>query len=374
MSTCSIETLSFGLNFLGAAFPTALRQSLEPTGSLSAGMSDWRLHPRLGEGNVMAMSGSPVTLWHTLRLAALATPLMWAPLSASTVPLGDIDSGTTSPTGTYRWLDVANNEYGALYQGAYDYTQATVAVDFSDAATRFQGTLAAANLKPNFAYQIKLVGEHWTVANEMIGLTGRWWQEEWINDDWGGGANLNDRDDGSSPNPNDLVYTSRHDIPATDPDNKSGFHYRYTGYLLLDYFVTDENGAAAVPFVADSSYHVLWKTSQLDRTAADGPIVSAALDPGATSYGYDTDYPASSADIYGEWERLPVGGVTLPTGDYAAQIILTEESFHGSGGALAGNWAAAVGGDIGFTIIPEPASATLLACALLVGLRRRPRC
>jgi hypothetical protein len=52
--------------------------------------------------------------------------------------------------------------------------------------------------------------------------------------------------------------------------------------------------------------------------------------------------------IFGEWERLPPGGVMLPPGLYEAEFILTEESFHG--GALAGGWAAAMGVSIVFEI------------------------
>jgi hypothetical protein len=41
-----------------------------------------------------------------------------------TVILEDIDSGTTSPTGQYRWLDVADQPYSASYRDNYNYTQA----------------------------------------------------------------------------------------------------------------------------------------------------------------------------------------------------------------------------------------------------------
>jgi hypothetical protein len=40
----------------------------------------------------------------------------------------------------------------------------------------------------------------------------------------------------------------------------------------------------------------------------------------------------------------------LQPGDYLAQIILTEESFHGNGGSYAGNWAGAMGAGIQFFI------------------------
>jgi len=67
------------------------------------------------------------------------------------------------------------------------------------------------------------------------------------------------------PNPNDNLYFARRDIPdATSP---TGLRYKFTGYLVFDYFITDENGDAIVSFETDSSYHVLWKTSQWTRTA-----------------------------------------------------------------------------------------------------------
>jgi hypothetical protein len=94
----------------------------------------------------------------------------------------------------------------------------------------------------------------------------------------------------------------------------------------------------------------LWKTSQRSATLSDGPVKSRSFDP-YPSLAYDTDYPPQTVNIFGEWERLPVGGVHLQVGDYLAQIILTEESFHGSGGTYAGNWAAAMGGQIDFSLI-----------------------
>ena len=43
-------------------------------------------------------------------------------LATTTVYLEDIDSGLTSPTGNYRWLDVADQAYSAAYQHDYNYT------------------------------------------------------------------------------------------------------------------------------------------------------------------------------------------------------------------------------------------------------------
>jgi hypothetical protein len=208
--------------------------------------------------------------------------------------------------------------------------------------------LIAQNLKPNFAYQVKLVGTPGTADNELIGLAGRWWQEEWDGIAWVNGQNLNDKGDGSSPNPNDNTYYARKSI--TDGTSPTGLHYRFTGYLLFGYFITDSNGDATFYFETGGSYHVLWKTSQRARTGDDGPLRTVTFDP-TISTAYDTDYPSSTVSIFGEWERLPMGSVNLAPGNYHCQIVLTEESFHGTG-PLEGNWAAAMSTNISFTIAP----------------------
>jgi hypothetical protein len=265
--------------------------------------------------------------------------------------LADIDSGQTSPAGNYRWMDVADQLYAAAYGDDYDYTQSTVEARFFTGATTFHGFLTAGNLKPHFAYQVKLVGTPGTDANEALGLTGRWWQEEWNGTAWANGQNLNNKGDGTSPNPNDDTYFDRRDI--ADPTSPTGLRYRYTAYLVFDYFITDEFGDALVSFQADSSFHVLWKTSQRAPSAQDGQVRSTTFDvqlPDPVS-AYDVDHPPATAAVFGEWERLPMDGLTLPAGFYEAEFILTEESFHGGG--LAGGWAAAVGAPIAFEIVTE---------------------
>jgi hypothetical protein len=269
------------------------------------------------------------------------------------LPLMDIDSGSASPQGQYRWMDVADQLYSIDYRDSYDYTQADVQVQLFTGGVTLQGLLSANHLKPHFAYQVKLVGIPGTPSNEAIGLTGRWWQERWNGAAWAEGQNLNDKGDGSSPNPNDATYLARRDIPdATSP---TGLMYKYVGYLVFGYLVTDDSGHATLSFEANASYHVLWKTSQRTHTAQDGPLESVTFDvelPDPVA-AYDLDYPQASADVFGEWERLPVGGVTLPAGSYEAELVLTEESFHGSG--LAGGWAAAMGVTLIFDLAaPNP--------------------
>ena len=267
---------------------------------------------------------------------------------ASTVTLVDVDSGTTSPTGQYRWKDVADHNYAESYRNSYNYTQADVQLDYTTDANMLYGILFATNLKPNFAYQLKLVGTAGTAANELIGLTGRWWQEEWNGTTWSNGQNLNNKGVGSSPNPNDTVYFARRDV--NDSTSPTGKQYRFTGYLVLDYFITDANGDAIVNFQTDSSYHVLWKTSQRPHTSDDGPIKNTTFDPDPCSVAYDTDYGISNAETFGEWERLPVGGVYLPSGEYSAMFVLTEESFHSCGTQYGGCWAGAMAGPVYFNI------------------------
>ena len=292
------------------------------------------------------------------RVAALVgVGLLCMPCAAATpvtVTLHDVDSGLTSPAGHYRWMDVADQLYAVTYQDNYDYTQADVTLDFTSGVSTLRGRLTAEGLKPNFAYQLKLVGKWWLdlAGNERIGLTGRWWQEEWNGSAWVNGQNLNTKGDGYPPSPNDVTYFARRDIE--DPTSPTGRRYRYTAYLVFDYFITDSRGDASVAFEADDSYHVLWKTSQRAPGAQDGPVkprtfAVALPDPVGA---YDTVYPEATVEIFGEWERLPRGGVTLAAGSYAAEFILTEESFHGGG--LAGGWAAAMSGDAEFDIMPEP--------------------
>jgi hypothetical protein len=254
----------------------------------------------------------------------------------------------TSPSGAFRWLDVADQAYGSSYRNSYNYSQATVAVAYGMVGSALTGRLVARNLKPNFAYQLKLVGIPSSSDNALIGFAGRWWQEAWNGSAWTDGMNLNDKGNGSFPNPNDLTYFSRHLV--ADGSSPTGYHYRYTAYLLFDYFITDSKGAAIVLFETGSSCHVLWKTSQRLPAADDGPVKTVTFDPDPSQTAYDQDYPISTISIFGEWERLPPGGVNLNPSQYDCQIVLTEESFHGTG-SFAGNWASTMTGEITFTIV-----------------------
>ena len=285
---------------------------------------------------------------------------------SQTVILTDVDSGLTSPQGNYRSLDVADQVYSAAYRTNYNYTQAAVSVTFDTSSQPVRGVLLATNLKPNFAYQLKLVGTAGTSANEKIGRAGRYWQEVWNGTAWADGWNLNDKGTGYFPTPNDTAYFANRNVP--DSTSPTGRKYKYTCYLVFDYFITDSQGDATVNFQVNSSYHVLWKTSQQSPGPQDGPVKSATFDPSPSQPAYDVDYPARTESIYGEWERLPVGGIQLMPGEYPCQVILTEESFHGSGGQYAGGWAAAMGGEVTFRVAPRLTRVSVANNAVLLEL------
>jgi len=71
-------------------------------------------------------------------LILLSLAMVDSAFGTTTISLRDIDSGLTSPTGSYRWLDVANQPYLAAYQTTYNYSQATVEVQYDT----FTGGLA----------------------------------------------------------------------------------------------------------------------------------------------------------------------------------------------------------------------------------------
>lgn len=282
--------------------------------------------------------------------AALACCVM---LCAVSLPLRALAGGraelTAYTSGQWRWKDVAGNVYAPAYMDSYSYTQATVIVNYDTNATILGGTLVATNLKPNFAYQFKLSGfpETHSNANERLGFSGRWWRQEWLGTDWSTGWNLNSKGDGSFPNPNDTWYIDhKGDINTNSP---TGRQYRFTGYRPFDYFITDSNGCATLSFAMRDAYHVLFGSWQGPPEADDGPMKLRTFDPVPDDDAYDVDYGESTVGVYGEWERLPKGGVYIAPGDYTLDVLLTEESFHESG--IGGWWAHMGHGTAHFTIV-----------------------
>jgi len=86
-----------------------------------------------------------------------ALPLDGAAAAAS-VTLQPAPALTCKAQPQYRWLDAVDQPYSEAFRESYTYEQATVTVQFPREAPVFHGRLKARGLKPNFAYQIKLVG------------------------------------------------------------------------------------------------------------------------------------------------------------------------------------------------------------------------
>lgn len=249
---------------------------------------------------------------------------------APLVPAIDV---TAWPDAPFRWKDIATNLYAQSYRESYLYDSASVSVTWDTyLAVAFTGHVSAVDLKPNFAYQMKLVGKPagiWGVAgddetNERIGYAGRWWRHQ--------------------PNPgnaNDADYEAHKDDPA----------YIYEGYIMFDFFLTDRFGAAEVNFTLASSGHVLWWEGQRTKQPCDSPTKWRAVTGLATDPAYDADVGPIDVGVYAEIERLCWDGTAMAAGDYDCRLVLTEESFH-QAGSYEGQWLSVMVCDtITFTIV-----------------------
>jgi len=228
------------------------------------------------------------------------------------VKLRSVEGLTTWPESTFYWRNVAGEAYDEAFVSDFDYARAHVELFYEkDSRGTFRARIAAKGLKPDFCYQVKLVGnaEIDRATMERIGYAGRWWRER--------------------PEPNnssDADYNEHKDDGA----------YEFKSYLPFDFFVTESRGEADVEFAAESSYHVFWKVSQRAPQGKDGPVRT-----------YEVG--GKRVDLYGEWEpgRALPGTLVLPPGSYRAELLLTEESFH----ELTPGWAAALTtGEIEFVV------------------------
>ncbi len=248
------------------------------------------------------------------------------PCPEATEQLGDAPNVTTWPPAPYRWRDIATNLYAQSYQDEYHYDDAVVTVTYTPCeCLTFAGHLSAVNLKPNFAYQIKIVGKPtglWDAegddaTNEMIGYTGRWWRTQ-----------------PNTGNSSDADYNANHDNPD----------YIFEGYLVLDFFLTSPDGTAEVDFALDSSYHVLFWEHQRTPGVCDSPVKYATVTGSADDPAYDADVGPTDIGVYAEIERLCTGTTTMPLGEYNCRFLLSEESFHGTAEGD-GYWASAMSYD-----------------------------
>jgi hypothetical protein len=232
-----------------------------------------------------------------------------------------------------RWCDIAGNYYASTLADGFSYARPCprnprVYIRVTPRAATLQGRLEARRLKPNFAYQIKLRGLFADRRGfEAIGRTGRWRLP-------GRGTNYTDQD-----------YADYPDKPAVE------------SYVLFDYFVTDRFGNAIREFALDSTLHVLWNASRQRGTPEPGDLLRAVIvadDPAAYLR------PKPGAVVQWLWAEREHGryasrdqAIRLPPGDYSAELVLTEESFHSSDGD-GGFWATVYRCPIAFTIAPTP--------------------
>jgi len=224
-----------------------------------------------------------------------------------------------------RWRDMAAQPYAAARKASYGYAQADVALDRAPSGATLRGTLTASGLKPNFAYQLKLNGKPSRLfgdegddqANERLGLLGRWWARQIRLDDGAVVRHWRSNDKEYAGWKFRRFHDAEHDVV-------------FEGYLLFDYLVTDANGNARLDIALDSSFHVLFKTSQRPPKPNDSTPTAHQVLATAASGWYDEDLPPRPVELYAEWEptRALPGQLVLPPGDYRCQLFLTEETFH----------------------------------------------
>lgn len=243
---------------------------------------------------------------------------------------------------TQRWKDIADNAYSSAMAATYEtfYDDKGVALDYGVSGSTFSGFVTGTGLKPFFCYQIKLVGQPeltWgaaggdDVTNENLGYAGRWWLTVYdANGSWLWARNSSDSE-----------YDSWKLEGFVDPVTSE--RYVFEGYLVFDYVVTDKNGAFSKTLHADSSYHVVYKTSQRAPVpGVDSVPTTHVVAPKTGEWYPKKRYPRKSIKLYAEWEYAPParplpGDLVLPAREdslpYKCQFVLTEESFH------AGSWA-----------------------------------
>jgi hypothetical protein len=270
--------------------------------------------------------------------------------------------------GNQRWRDAPTTAYDVQKIASYDYASATVVFAYQDHAPTMGGRLTGSNLKPNFAYQVKLNGKptyFWgsegdDLANERIGFAGRWW------------LNKVERATGTVVggwNSNDAEYVAWKAQYFTD----GVYDYVYEGYLLFAGLATDEDGQVAQDLTVDSSFHVLWKTAQRTPGPNDAPPILHTFVVNETSDWYASSQADEVRSIYAEWEstRALPGELALLAGSYNVRLFLTEESFHESAGSPpSGSWATVMThDDVQFAIAaPVPVLSTCSLALLWLGL------
>jgi hypothetical protein len=243
--------------------------------------------------------------------------------------------------GRERFWDIRNNSFNGFLSGSQEFrydnayklkadgtpswnTQVSLTYDKTPATSYFMGRIEARGLKPNFAYQIKLLGKpqkgpgSWGavgdgVGNERIGYAGRWWC----------GSNH-----ATATNFDDSHFVNYFKNAA------AGTEHDIYGYLFSGIFVTDSRGNASVDITGRNSYHITWQSWQSGRKdvlAGTWSVGSWLRDSNSSSpyYGYGSkSLRATNTTLYYEYETGRPQPVVLAPGTYNCRMVLTEESFH----------------------------------------------
>ncbi len=216
-----------------------------------------------------------------------------------------------------RWCDAMGHYYTRKFAANYSNQKAQVMLQIDPRAPKLKGRLEAKGLKPNFAYQIKLLGDFRDRRGfEAIGRIGRW------------------RLPGIETNYTDADYEDYPEEKKSDVE----------AYLFFDYFVTDARGCAVREFELDSSLHVLWRLSQSDTGILETDVTELTLDISNPLVYSNPGIEPVTIRIWAERElaRYETADqeIGLPPGNYQAYMILTEESFHATG--VDGGWWATI--------------------------------
>lgn len=217
-----------------------------------------------------------------------------------------------------RWRDIAGAPYDHGVRARFTYSDTDrhrAEVDYESEAPTLRGTISTMGLKPSFAYQVKLVGlrpisgtteaenahDPLTLSSWRLGTIGRWWCEDC---DW----NLLDRELADHIDEGHEIF----------------------GYLLFDWFVTDERGDAGHRFALDSSLHVLWRVDQRERGRRDSAPRWYTVERPPRFYPPGFANTVEEVGLYAEWapDRPLIGEARLAPGAYHVGMNLTEESFH----------------------------------------------
>jgi hypothetical protein len=234
-----------------------------------------------------------------------------------------------------RFLDVSGRAYSERFISGFSYTdpkakRPRVNLEYLARGETFIGRLSAEGLKPNFAYQLKLRGVPADpVAFRRIGVLGRW------------------EFPAERRNLTDAEYEA---MPDKSP---------VRSYVLFDFFITDGHGRADKRLYADSSFHVLWNLGkQRAPDPSDGVVVHAPCRRPEPWFYANPSALLETHYVYGEAEkgqavpRPAPGAAFLPAGNYRAEFVLTEESFHHYGDG--GYWATVMAAPAEFEVADRP--------------------